>query len=332
MSEYKGVLVLCETAEGKLSQISLELLGAGSKLAQESGQELGAVLIGNNIHNLAQEAIAFGAAKVYIVDDPLLKDYLTEAFLNVMDKVTRQVNPQVLLIGQTQVGRDLAPRLACRLNTAVSLDCIALAIDPPSKKLLQTKPVYGGNAQATFICESYPQMATLRSKAFSAAERNANRQGEIISIPAGLDAAGIRTKVLDRKVEAAAGIKLEDAKVIVCGGRGIGSADGFKQLEQLATLLKGTVGASRPPCDNHWVSDNLQIGLTGKIVSPDLYIGVALSGSSQHLSGCSGSRVIVAINKDEQANIFKVAHYGIVADWKKVLPAFTARVKDLVSA
>jgi electron transfer flavoprotein alpha subunit len=331
MPEYKGVLILCEISEGKLAPISTELLGAGRKLAIELGQELGAVIIGSNASHLAQEVIAFGADKVYIVDDPLLKDYLSDAYLSVIDKVVKQVNPEIFLMGQTPTGRDLAPRLACWLNTSAFLDCIALAIDTAVKKLLLTKPVYGGNAQATYICESYPQIATLRRKAFSPLNRDANRRGEVIIISAGLDASKIRTRVTNRKVEAAAGIKLEDARVIVCGGRGIGSADGFKQLDELAKLLQGTIGASRPPCDNYWVPDNLQIGLTGKIISPELYIGVALSGSSQHLSGCAGARVIVAINKDEQANIFKVAHYGVVGDWKKVLPAFTARVKQLVS-
>jgi electron transfer flavoprotein alpha subunit len=161
-------------------------------------------------------------------------------------------------------------------------------------------------------------------------ERDDNRKGDVIAVASGVDPASVRTKLLNRKIEAAAGIKLEDARVIVTGGRGIGGPDGFKQLDELAKALKGATGASRPPCDNKWVPDTFQVGLTGKIVSPELYIAVAVSGSSQHLSGCSGSRVIVAINKDPEANIFKVAHYGIVADWKKAIPAFTAKVKELV--
>ncbi len=330
MSENKGVLVHCEVAEGKLAPIATELLGAGSQLAQELGQELSAVLIGSGVAGLAQEAIAYGANKVYVVDDPLLKDYLTDSYLAVMDNVIKQAAPSILLIGQTQTGRDLTPRLAFRLNTAATLDCVALSIDPDSKRMLMTKPVYGGNAQAVQYCETDPQIATVRSKAIAPNTRDDSRQGEVVNVAAGIDPAALRTKVLDRKVEAMAGVKLEDARVVVCGGRGIGSADGFKQLEELANILKGAVGASRPPCDNKWASDNLQIGLTGKIVSPDLYIAVALSGSSQHLSGCTGSKVIVAINKDAEANIFKVAHYGIVADWKKALPAFTAKTKELV--
>ncbi len=330
MSEHKGIMVYCETAGGKLAVIASEMLGAGSKLAVELGQELSAVIVGSGVAGLAQEAFAFGAHKVYIVDDPLLQDYLTDSYLAVMEKVIKQALPSILLIGQTQNGRDMAPRLAFRFNTAATTDCVALAIDPVTKRLLQTKPVYGGNAQVIQYCDTDPQIATVRSKAMSALIRDDTRKGEIVNIAAGIDPASIRTKVMERKIEASAGIKLEDARVIVTGGRGIGNAEGFKQLEDLAKLLKGAVGASRPPCDNKWVPDNMQIGLTGKIVSPDLYIAVALSGSSQHLSGCSGSHVIVAINKDAEANIFKVAHYGIVADWKTALPAFTAKVKELV--
>ena len=330
MSEYKGVMVLCEVAEGKLAGISTELLGAGSKLAADLGQELYAVVIGSGVAGLAQEIIAYGAAKVYVVDDPVLKDYLTDSYLSAMEKVIKQVSPSIVLLGQTQIGRDLAPRLAFRFNTATTMDSVALAIDPNSKRLLMTKPVYGGNAQVIQYCEIDPQIATVRSKSMAALPRDDSRKGEVINIAAGIDQASVRTKIVERKVEAAAGIKLEDAKVIVSGGRGIGSAEGFKQLEELAKILKGAVGASRPACDNKWISDNLQIGLTGKIVSPEMYIAIALSGSSQHLSGCSGSRVIVAINKDPEANIFKVAHFGVVGDWKKALPAFTAKVKELV--
>jgi len=331
MAEYKGIMVYCEVAEGKLATITTELLGCGRKLADDLGQELCAVLVGSDVSSLAQEVIAFGANKVYVIDDPLLKDYQTDSSVLVMEKLVKQVMPQILILGQTSIGRDLAPRLAFRLDTAASMDCVELAIDPDSKLLLQTRPVYGGNAQAVFTCESYPQIATVRAKAMSPLERDASRQGEVITIEAGLDPSAIRTKVLKKVPEEVAGIKLGDAEVIVAGGRGIGSAEGFKQLEELANLLKGAVGATRPPCDNDWVPDGLQVGLTGKIVAPDLYIAVALSGSSQHMSGCSGSKNIIAINKDPEANIMKVARFGVVGDWKKVIPAFTEKVKELLA-
>ncbi len=329
MAEYKGVMIYGEVTEGKLAAIATELLGCGRKLADNLGQELYAVLVGSNISSLAQEAIAFGADKVYVVDAPLLKDYQTDSYVLALEKVMKQVMPQILILGQTSIGRDLAPRLAFRLETAASMDCIELAIDPGSKLMLQTRPVYGGNAQATFTCETYPQIATVRAKAMSPLERDASRQGKVITIEAGLDPSAIRAKVLEKVTEKVEGVKLEDAAVVVSGGRGIGSAEGFKQLEELAKILNGAVGATRPPCDNDWVPDGWQVGLTGKIVTPDLYIAVALSGSSQHMSGCSGSKNIVAINKDPEANIFKQAHFGIVGDWKKVMPAFTAKVKEL---
>jgi len=331
MAEYKGVMVFCEATEGKLAAIATELLGCGRKLADDLGQELSAVLVGSGISGLAQEAIAFGADKAYVVDDTLLQDYQTDSYVSVMEKVVKQVIPQILLLGQTSIGRDLAPRLAFRLNTAASMGCLELAIDPESKLLLQTKPVYGGNAQAVFVCESYPQIATVRAKAMAPLERDESRKGEVITIDAGLDPSAIRAKVLEKVAEKVEGIRLEDAEVVVSGGRGIGSAEGFEQLEELARMLKGAVGATRPPCDNEWVPAGAQIGLTGKIIAPELYIAVALSGSSQHMSGCSGSKTIVAINKDPEANIFREARFGVVGDWKKALPALTDKIKELLA-
>jgi len=331
MAENKGVLVLCETKEGKLASISTELLGGGKKLAGDLGQELAAVLVGSGVGNLAKEAIACGADKVYVVDDPLLKDYQTDTYVPVLEKVVGQAMPQVLIMGQTSIGRDLAPRLAFRLNTAASMGCLELAIDPDSKLLLQTKPVYGGNAQAVFTTESFPQIATVRPKAMAPLAPDQSRKGEVVTVDAGLDASAIRTKVLEKVPEEVAGIKLEDAEVVVSGGRGIGSAEGFQQLEELARLLKGAVGATRPPCDNDWVPAGAQVGLTGKIVTPELYIAVALSGSSQHMSGCSSAKTIVAINKDPEANIFREARFGVVGDWKKIVPAFTEKLKELLA-
>jgi len=331
MAEYKGVMVYAEAAEGKLAAIATELLGCGRKLADDLGEELSAVLVGSEVSSLAREAIAFGADKVYIVEDRLLKDYQTDAYVPVMERVVKQAMPQVLLLGQTSIGRDLAPRLAFRLETTATMDCIELEIEPESKRLWQTKPVYGGNARAIFTSESEPQIATVRARAMSPLERDASRQGEVIAIEAGPDPSVIRTRVLEKVPQEVEGIRLEDAEVVVSGGRGIGSAEGFKQLEELAKLLKGAVGASRPPCDNNWVPDVLQVGLTGKIVVPELYIAVALSGASQHMAGCSGCKNIVAINKDAEANIFREARFGVVGDWKKVLPAFTEKVRELVA-
>ncbi len=331
MTEYKGVAIFGEAKEGKLAVITAELLGCGRKLCSDLGQELYCLLIGSDVSSLTQEAIAFGADKVYVVSDPLLKDYQTDSYVTVVERIVRQLTPQILIFGHTSIGRDLAPRLAFRLDTAVSTDCVELSIDPNSKLLLQTKPVYGGNARAIFTIDTYPQMATVRVKVMSPLQRDDSRQGEVVIIEADLDLQTIRTKVLEKVVEEKEGIKLEDAAVVVSGGRGIGSVEGFKQLEELAKLLKGAVGASRPPCDNGWVPSGHQVGLTGKIIAPDLYIAVAISGSSQHMTGCSGAKTIVAINKDPEANIFQEVQFGVVGDWQKILPAFTSKVKETIA-
>ena len=332
MTDNKGILVFCEIKEGKLAPISTEGLGIGRKLSDDSGQELYAVLIGSGISGIAQDAVAFGADKVYVIDNDFLKNYQADSYLLAMEKLLTQVTPQIIVFGQTDIGRELAPRLAFKLETAATLDCVELSIDSESKRLLQTKPVYGGNAHAIYVTETDPQIVTIRTKAMTPLEPDISRPGEIISITADIDKAAITTKHIESVVEEVSGIKIEDADVVVAGGRGIGSLEGFAQLEELAKLLKGAVGASRPPCDNGWIADTVQIGLTGKIIAPELYIAIAISGSSQHLSGCSGSKNIVAINKDPEANIFRQARYGVVGDWKKILPAFTDKLKELLAS
>jgi electron transfer flavoprotein alpha subunit len=332
MAEQKGVLIYVEVTGDRLASISQELLGCGRKLADELGEDLSAVLMGSGVKDQAQEAIAFGADRAYVVDDPVLKDYNTDANVAAMENVVKEAGPQILLMGQTSLGRDLAPRLAFRLDTALGNDCIELAIDPETRNLLQTRPVYGGNARATSFTESRPQMATVRQKVMSALERDDSRQGEIIILEAGVDPSQVRTKVLDTVMEEVVGVKLEAAPVVVTGGRGIGGPEGFEDLEELAKLFKGAVGATRSAADNGWVPSMMQVGLTGKIVTPDLYIAVALSGASQHMAGCSSAKNIVAVNKDIEANIFKEAQFGVVGDYKQVIPAFIAKVKELLAA
>lgn len=329
MVENKGVLIVGEISDGKLDPISTELLGIGRKLADDLGQELSAVLIGSELGDLANEVISFGAEKVYVIDNPLFKDYVTDSYVAALEKLINEITPEILLLGHTPMGRDLAPRLAFRLGTGVTLDCVDLAIDPDTKLLQKTKPIYGGNALAVYISEGHPQMAAIRAKTMEPLEQATSRKGEVISFDPAVDEGAVRAKVVDRVKEEVTGIKLEDAEVVVCGGRGIGSAEAFQQLYELANILNGAVGATRPSGDSGWVPDHYVIGLTGKLVSPTLYIGVALSGASQHLAGMSGSKNIIAINKDPEANIFQVAHFGVVGDWKKVLPAFTNKVKEL---
>jgi electron transfer flavoprotein alpha subunit len=322
-------MIFVELMDGKLAPITRELLGVGRKLTNDLGEELSALAVGSGVLNSAAGGVTGVTDKVYIVDDPLLKDYRTETYVSVVEKVCEVAHPRILLMGRTTIGRDLAPRLSFRLGTAVTTDCIALDIDDMNKQLLMTKPIYGGNALAVFTMETFPQMATIRTKAMTALAVDSSGKGEIINIAAGLDSTAIRTTVLQKVVQEMEGPKLEDASIIVTGGRGIGGTEGFKQLEDLAKLLKGAVGASRPPCDNGWVNDTIQIGLTGKIVAPDVYIAVAVSGTSQHLAGCSEARNIIAINRDPEANIFKEARFGVVGDWKKVIPGFEAKVKEI---
>ena len=329
MADNKGVLVVGDIIDGKLAGITAEMLGAGKKLATKLGEPLCAALLGSGVKGLAAEAIAFGADKVFVVDDANLKDYQSDAYVMAAENVIKQANPRIVLMGQSTMGRDLAPRLAFRFNTAISMDCVDLDVDA-NKLLVQTRPVYGGNAKAIFTTEALPQMATVRVKAMTALPRDAAKTGEVVDVASGIDPAKIKTKFVKKVKEEVAGVKLEDAPAVIAGGRGIGNAEGFKQLEELAKLFKGAVGATRPAVDNNWVPASIQVGLTGKIVAPELYIAIALSGSSQHMAGCSGSKTIVAINKDPESNIFREARYGIVGDWKQALPAFTAKVKELL--
>jgi len=330
MDTHKGVLVCGEIADGKLAPITIELLGIGKKLASELGEDLSVLLMGSKAGGLGQEAIAYGADKVYVAEDSLLDQYNSDAYTQVAADLCRKVLPSIMLFGHTDVGCDLAPRLNGRLGGGLSMDCLALSIDPATKLLVSTRPVFGGNAQATTVSKSArPQMATLRLKTVPAAERNDSRQGQVIPVEGKVDPSALKVQVIERIKEQVEGVKLEDAEVVVAGGRGIGSAKNWEMVQELARVLGGAVGATRPACDEGWASVSLQVGQSGKVVSPKLYIGIALSGAMSHISGCLGSKVIVAINKDKEANIFNVAHFGIVGDYKEVVPALTAKLKEL---
>ena len=329
--DTKGVLVCGEIAGGKLAPITIELLGIGRKLANELGQELSALLMGGKAGGLGQEAIAYGADNVYVAEDGLLDNYNSDAYTQVAANVFQKALPSIMLLGHTDIGCDLAPRLNGRLKGGLAMDCLGLAIDPATKLLVSTRPIFGGNANATMVSKSArPQMATLRLKTVPPAERNDSRQGKVIPVEEKIDPSAIKVKVVDRIKEEVEGVKLEDAEVVVSGGRGMGSAQNFEMLKELARILGGAVGATRPACDEGWAPARLQVGQSGKVVSPKLYVAVALSGAMSHIAGCLGSKVIVAINKDKEANIFSVAHFGIVADYKEVLPPLTAKLKELL--
>jgi electron transfer flavoprotein alpha subunit len=332
MANHKGVLVCGEIAEGKLASVTIELLGVGRKIANEVGEDLSTLLMGSKAGSLGQEAIAYGADNVYVAEDSLLDHYNSDAYTQVAANLCQKVLPSIILLGHTDIGLDLAPRLNGRLGGGLAMDCLALSIDPATKFLVSTRPVFGGNAHATMVSKSArPQMATLRAKTVPPAERNDSRQGKVIPAEGKIDPSVLKVKGVDRIKEEVEGVKLEDAEVVVSGGRGIGGAQNFGMLRELANVLGGAVGATRPACDEGWAPARLQVGQSGKVVTPKLYIAVALSGAMSHIAGCLGSKVIVAINKDKEANIFNVARFGIVADYKEVLPVLTTKLKELKS-
>ena len=319
------ILVVGEVAEGALVPISAEMLGAARRLAEGSGQSVACLLMGAGVEGVAKDAAAFGADEVFIVDDAALEEYNGDVYLQAMIKVAEQVSPASILFGQTNLGRDLAPRLAFRLSTGVVMDCVELAIE--GDRLVATRPAYGGNARAVNIVRSNPQIVTVRAKSQDPLPRDDSRQAQTTKIDAAIDTSAVRLKVTERKGATGEGIRLEDADVVVSGGRGLGGPENFAVIEELAGALGAAVGASRAVCDLDWRPVSEQVGLTGKVVSPTLYVAVAISGASQHMAGCSGAKNIVAINKDGDANIFKSARFGIVEDYAKVMPALIEAVK-----
>ncbi len=277
MAEDKGVLILGEVEGKAITETTGELLAIGRELADEAGEELVVLVLGSELGDCGRQAITFGADKAYVVDDPLLANYHSDAYTTVVTRVCQEVTPSILLLGQTAIGRDLAPRLAARLGGGLAMDCVELKIDPETGSLMQTRSVYGGNANATIVSKSTPQIATVRPKSVSALEPDDSRQGEVVAMAAGIDSSVMRYRVVETVEEEVVGVKLEEAEVAVAGGRGMGSKENFKLIEELADVLGGAVGASRPPCDEGWVPLSAEIGQTGKIISPNLYIAVAIS-------------------------------------------------------
>lgn len=316
-----GVLVIAEVADGKVLPVAFELLGAARTLSEQGAGPVSALVPGQ-AH--AQELIARGADVVYVAPESLVGQPY-EAWLPAVDAALQQSGAEVVLIGQTaSLGRDLAPALAFAHRTAVAPEVTELKLE--DGRLRVTRPCYGGNARAEHTFAGTPQVATAKPKTFDALDPDPSRTGEVRSI----DAVGqSRISVLSVEKVEAEGIRLEDADVVVSGGRGLGDPSAFRMLEELAKLLRGAVGASRAACDLGWYPPSSQVGLTGKTVSPNLYIAVAISGASQHMAGMSGSKNIVAINKDPEANMVKVAKYAVIDDYRKVLPAFIEEVKKL---
>jgi len=326
MDENKGVLVYGEIVDGKLSSTTCELLGCGRRLAEQLGGRLACVLAGTGAEGVATDACSRGAGTAYVTEAA----GGIEALMAIAVAAVEAAQPAVVLVPHAGFGRELGPRLAFRLGSAAATDCIDVKVDSETGRVVLTKPVYGGNALADFASDRTPLVATVRPKAMSAEEPSVGATCEKVELS--IEAPATVATVIERVEEKVEGIKLEDAVTVVSGGRGTGGADPFNTiLKDLADVLHGAVGASRPPCDNGWAPEAMHIGLTGKIVAPDLYIAVAISGASQHMAGCSGSKTLVAINKDEEANIFREATYGVVGRFEDVVPAFTEKLKELLA-
>jgi len=329
LAEYKGVYVIAEEFEGKLRNVTLELLGQGKQLAEGIGDEVGAVLIGHNVKPLAQELIAHGAHKVYVYDDPKFEHYNTTAFTRALVHFFNEVKPNVYLVGATNIGRDLGPRVANALQTGLTADCTNLFVDDDGKTIVWTRPALGGNIMAEIVCRNdRPQMGTVRPNVFKKPEADPNATGEVIDMHVDLTEADFLTKFVELIKVGGNGIKIEEADIIVAGGRGMNGSEAFTgMLKELADVLGGAVGASRAAVDAGWIDALHQVGQTGKTVGPKIYIAAGISGAIQHLAGMSGSDCVIAINKDEDAPIFKVADYGIVGDAFEIVPKLTAAIK-----
>ncbi|MDI6890788.1 MAG: FAD-binding protein [Thermodesulfovibrionales bacterium] len=325
--EHKGVWVFAEQRSGKAASVSYELLGTGRRLADELNVELSVVLLGASEEE-AQELIRWGADKVYFCDDPIFERFNDEPHSQLLSSLINTYRPEIVLAGATPIGRSFIPRVAVRLGTGLTADCTSLLIDRETRNLLQVRPAFGGNIIATILCPNHrPQMATVRPRVMKRGEYIEGKKGEIIYIKA--DNLSSRTKVIDTIKEISEiAVNLQEADIIVSGGRGLGSARGFKLLEELAKLLGGAIGASRCAVDEGWISYSHQIGQTGKTVCPKLYIACGISGAVQHLVGMQTSDIIVAINKNPEAPIFNVATYGIVGDLYEIVPLLIKKVKE----
>jgi len=328
LSAYRGVWVLAEQKENEVSRTTLELIGEGRKLADTLGVELSAILLGHEVDNIAPELIAYGADKVIYANHPELKNYTTDGYTKVITNLIYERKPEIILIGATNVGRDLGPRISSRVGTGLTADCTKLEIDMENRRILQTRPAFGGNIMATIVTKKHrPQISTVRPGVMMKRAYDETRKGEIENVTVDLLPSDIRVKVEEIVKSGKYVANLLEADVIVSGGRGLGNAEGFKLLEELAEVLGGVVGSSRAAVDEGWISQANQVGQTGNSVRPTLYIACGISGALQHLAGMQSSDCIIAINKNPDAPIFGVADYGIVGDLYKVLPMMIEEFK-----
>ncbi len=330
-SDYKDVWVIAEQSDGHIESITYELLGEGRQLADDLGMDLCAVLLGSGMSDRAQELIERGADKVYVLDHPELAYFKDEPYARLLVDVIGRRKPDVVICGATTVGRSLVSRVAVALDTGLTADCTGLAIDPETRNLLQTRPAFGGNIMATILCpNTRPQMATVRHKVFKEAEIDESRTGEVIAEEINEEMLASRTRRLEFVPEKESTINIAEADIIVSGGRGLQKPENFSFVRELAEVLNGGVGSSRAAVDADWIAYSHQVGQTGKTVCPKIYIACGISGQIQHLAGMSSSDIIVAINKDPDAPIFKMATYGIVGDALQILPMLTAEFKKVL--
>ena len=344
IEEYKGVYVFAQQVDNEISGIALELLGKGKELAAKLETEVTAVLIGYNVKNLADKLAEYGADKVILVDDPELETYRTEPYAHALASVIEKYKPEIVLVGATAIGRDLGPTVSARVQTGLTADCTVLEIgdfplvaipgqEQKHNQLLMTRPAFGGNTIATIACpDNRPQMATVRPGVMQKIAPIAGAKAVIEEYNPGFTPNNKYVTIKEVVKAVSDTVDIMDAKILVSGGRGVGSAENFKILEDLAEVLGGTVSCSRAVVDNGWKPKDLQVGQTGKTVRPHVYFAIGISGAIQHLAGMEESDIIIAINKDETAPIFDVADYGIVGDLNKILPALTEKIKEAKAA
>ena len=342
LEEYKGVYVFAQQVDNELSSIAFELLGKAKELAAPLNTEVTAVLIGSGVKGLVDQLAEYGADKVIVVDDPELKEYRTEPYAHALSSVINEYKPEIVLVGATAIGRDLGPRVSARVATGLTADCTVLEIgdfplnaipgqEQKHNQLLMTRPAFGGNTIATIACpDNRPQMATVRPGVMQKIDPIAGAKAEVIEYNPGFTPDNKYVEILDIVKELSDTVDIMDAKILVSGGRGVGSAENFKMLQDLADVIGGTVSCSRAVVDNGWLPKELQVGQTGKTVRPNVYFAIGISGAIQHTAGMEESDIIIAINKDDSAPIFDVADYGIVGDLNKIVPKLTEELKKVV--
>lgn len=329
VADYKGVLVYIEQRNKEIQKVSLELLGKGREIADKLGEKLSAVIIGHGVQNLAEELIYHGAEKVIVVEHEILENFVTEPYTKALTEVIKKEKPEVVLVGATSIGRDIGPRVSARIHTGLTADCTSLDIDEETRQLLMTRPAFGGNIMATIICPDHrPQMSTVRPGVMLKLDRDTSRTGDVVVFDAGLTPADLNVEVLEIVKEDKKKANIEDANVLISGGRGVGSKENMSHLYELAEVLNGEVSGSRAVIDNGWLDKDRQVGQTGRTVRPDLYIACGISGAIQHVAGMEESELIIAINKNPDAAIFEVADLGIVGDVAKIVPLVAEEIRN----